>query len=99
MTAHCEDCRFWTRYNHSGTCQRHAPIIKEPQSHPERGIWPWTSAGDWCGDFEPIKPPAPLFRILDKASGAVVHDWTELTAERNPVAMLDYGQRAEWRFP
>lgn len=70
----CGLCRFWARSGYglmypesesgiagkgNSDCRRHAPVAYE---QPNWGIqmFPNTSAGDWCGDFERFIPdPKP----------------------------------------
>lgn len=62
MSARCGNCRYYQPRNDSGECKRRAPVMKLPQQHPERGIWPWVSSGDWCGDYEMNNERAAAFR-------------------------------------
>lgn len=56
----CNSCRFWRRRRVQdeaddwGECRRMPPAL--PEVDDERlvvaGVWPFTKAGDWCGEWE-----------------------------------------------
>ena len=60
----CDQCKFWTdpQSGHEATmattqqCRRHAPspaILDDTVIGINfQSLWPWTMAGDWCGEFQ-----------------------------------------------
>lgn len=52
----CKDCAYWGELLGSTTyrpCRRHAPTL-QPRDETQ-GNWPYTTATDWCGEFEAAK--------------------------------------------
>ncbi|GAG68882.1 unnamed protein product [marine sediment metagenome] len=53
----CEDCRFWDRdvqlIGAKRLCRKNPPTttIKDDKDG-INSLWPRTSAGDWCGEFQ-----------------------------------------------
>ena len=62
--AHCRTCRFWRQRRVQdeaddwGECRRMPPAL--PEVADERlvgaGVWPFTKAADWCGEWEQAEP-------------------------------------------
>lgn len=49
----CRACKFWDPIGsdrEEGLCRVTPPIIN-PRSHSNRGEWPYTRGGDWCGQY------------------------------------------------
>jgi len=52
----CSTCRYWDRpaADIVGRCRRHPPCRSEKRSTHgvSYGVWPFTEARDWCGEWE-----------------------------------------------
>lgn len=73
----CLTCVFWSRNKPkgvlvgvaaSGDCQRHAPVahMNEGGGRSEP-VFPWTWAGDWCGDYQDQDPFGPAHQVVAAA--------------------------------
>lgn len=58
----CAECMYWNEAGDVGHCRRHAPQIVAAQMsippgvppsvfRPDLGIFPVTTADDWCGEY------------------------------------------------
>jgi hypothetical protein len=61
----CDKCRFWdddVGFGNDRPCHRMPPVMmwgeegKKVPVDPHYGMWPLTSADDWCGEFKQKNP-------------------------------------------
>lgn len=54
----CANCRYFAtpKANSRTECRRFAPVTSDDGG----GAFPFVGSEDWCGEFQPLRPPVPI---------------------------------------